>query len=455
MPLLAMPDGRTLAYELGGDPHGVPVFYQHGVPGSRLRQPLEPGLWKAVGVRAITYDRPGYGNSMRHEGRSVADCVGDVLAIAEAVEIGRFCVLGVSGGGPHALAVATLEPKRVASAALVVPAAPVEPEELELLIPINRSGYERARRGAAAVAEELVPLREQLLADPVGMIRAMLGAAATDEISRLATPEAIERAANAVAEGLRPGLEGWIDDSLAVEINWGFTPEPVRCPLSVWYAEDDTATPASAVLRLADHAGAALVHAWPDEGHLASLTHEREVLEDLLKKAREAALEPNELLVGWSLYGAPWLQPVATSGKSARPRSRKNKRIPLPPRRVRERGTCRARRTESRGRVCERPRLVAASAAASKDKCRHGRSETGQRPRQKPRARTGWPLIRTQPRPGPGHVGATTDLAEKELIELIGQEGWPRVRRGSTRRLTGSRWARASRRTRVALRRGL
>jgi hypothetical protein len=31
----------------------------------------------------------------------------------------------------------------------------------------------------------------------------------------------------------------------------------------------------------------------------------------------------------WSLYGAPWLQPVAIAGKSAAPRNRKNKRNPL------------------------------------------------------------------------------------------------------------------------------
>ena len=32
----------------------------------------------------------------------------------------------------------------------------------------------------------------------------------------------------------------------------------------------------------------------------------------------------------WSLYGAPWLQPVAISGKSKRRESRENKRNPLP-----------------------------------------------------------------------------------------------------------------------------
>ena len=33
---------------------------------------------------------------------------------------------------------------------------------------------------------------------------------------------------------------------------------------------------------------------------------------------------------GWSLYGAPWLQPVAISGKSTSRRTRQNKPKPLP-----------------------------------------------------------------------------------------------------------------------------
>src|SRR6266508_2158764 len=33
---------------------------------------------------------------------------------------------------------------------------------------------------------------------------------------------------------------------------------------------------------------------------------------------------------GWSLYGAPWLQPVALSGKSDRRGTRQNMRDPLP-----------------------------------------------------------------------------------------------------------------------------
>ena len=98
-------DGRTLAFEQYGDPDGTPVFLLHGTPGCRLsgRHPDESRVVDA-GLRLV-YDRPGYGQSARHKGRRVVDCVADVTAIADELGIDRFFVKGGSGGGPHALAV--------------------------------------------------------------------------------------------------------------------------------------------------------------------------------------------------------------------------------------------------------------------------------------------------------------------------------------------------------------
>ena len=72
------------------------------------------------GIRLITYDRPGYGRSTRHHGRSVADAARDIADIADALGIERFAVVGRSGGGPHALACAALLPERTARIAVLV-----------------------------------------------------------------------------------------------------------------------------------------------------------------------------------------------------------------------------------------------------------------------------------------------------------------------------------------------
>src|SRR5262245_27015104 len=118
------PDGRRLRVREAGDPNGVPVLVLHGTPGSSAL--YEPNVNDAEEkrIRLVAYDRPGYGGSSRHEGRNAADCAPDVEAICDALGIDRFCVWGISGGGPHALAVAALLPERVAAAAALAPCAP-------------------------------------------------------------------------------------------------------------------------------------------------------------------------------------------------------------------------------------------------------------------------------------------------------------------------------------------
>src|ERR1039457_6640174 len=99
---------RKLSVETLGAPEGKPVFLLHGTPGSRYGPRPRGIILYRLGIRLITYDRPGYSGSDRNRGRSVADAADDVAAIADALGIDRFSVVGRSGGGPHALACAAL-----------------------------------------------------------------------------------------------------------------------------------------------------------------------------------------------------------------------------------------------------------------------------------------------------------------------------------------------------------
>ncbi len=71
----------------------------------------------ACGLRLISYDRPGYGDSTPHPGRTMADCAGDARVICEALGIDRLAMWGLWGGGPHVLACAALLPDLVTAAA--------------------------------------------------------------------------------------------------------------------------------------------------------------------------------------------------------------------------------------------------------------------------------------------------------------------------------------------------
>ncbi|HYA09053.1 MAG TPA: alpha/beta hydrolase, partial [Gaiellaceae bacterium] len=125
--------GRVLRVEEGGDPAGFAVLYQHGTPGcGLLYRPLVEDA-AARGIRLLGYDRPGYGGSTRHAGRTVADAARDVAAIADALGLERLATWGISGGGPHALACAALLPGRIVAAASLASPAPHDAEGLDWL----------------------------------------------------------------------------------------------------------------------------------------------------------------------------------------------------------------------------------------------------------------------------------------------------------------------------------
>src|SRR2546428_12642704 len=125
------PDGRNLRVQEGGDSRGRPVLVHGGTPTSRnlYRPHLEVALEQ--GIRLISYDRPGYGGSTPHFGRSIADCAADVRTIADALDIDRFAIWGISGGGPHALACAARLPDQLVAAASLASPAPYDAPGLD------------------------------------------------------------------------------------------------------------------------------------------------------------------------------------------------------------------------------------------------------------------------------------------------------------------------------------
>ncbi|GAB7009753.1 alpha/beta fold hydrolase [Halorubrum trueperi] len=100
-------DGRTLSFATGGDPNGRPVVVHHGTPGSRLFGALLAESATEAGVRILVPDRPGYGRSSPPPaGWTWRDWPNDLAELLDAESIDRAGVVGFSGGGPFALAVA-------------------------------------------------------------------------------------------------------------------------------------------------------------------------------------------------------------------------------------------------------------------------------------------------------------------------------------------------------------
>jgi pimeloyl-ACP methyl ester carboxylesterase len=223
-------DGRSLCFAEWGDPDGQPVFHLHGTPGCRLLGARHVGfalddLLQSLGVRLITYDRPGWGGSHRHAGRRVVDCVPDVAAVADSLGIERFAVEGGSSGAHHALAVAALLPDRVRRVACVAPMAPYD-----------RLGHEDWSRGQAEGVRQYVAWCLE------GEDRMVTEFAREDaEMRADASPNDPKQAE--VFEQTRNGIWGWVDDESAALQPWGFDPVLVAVPAQVWHDPDDPVLP--------------------------------------------------------------------------------------------------------------------------------------------------------------------------------------------------------------------
>src|SRR2546423_4148593 len=138
------PDGRVVAWAAWGEPAGRPLLQLHGTPGSRLGCSPDPSLYERLNVHLVTFDRPGYGRSSVQRDRTILSVADDAVAVAEAQGWDRFGVLGISGGGPHALAIGVRAPERISALGLAVGATPADLTDPDDLIAINR---EAKRRG--------------------------------------------------------------------------------------------------------------------------------------------------------------------------------------------------------------------------------------------------------------------------------------------------------------------
>ncbi|MET8093126.1 alpha/beta hydrolase [Micromonospora sp. NPDC005220] len=268
------PDGRHLAVETSGAPDGPAVFLLHGTPGSRSGPRPRGIVVYRLGVYLVCYDRPGYGDSDRHEGRRVADAAADVAAIADDLGIDRFAVVGRSGGGPHALACAALLPDRVTRAAVLVGLAPAGAPDLDWYAGMAESNVEDYGQADEDLAELTLNLKvraDEARRDPMTLLD-FLRPQLPDEDIRVVDDIAIRRLlTDMYSEALRHGPEGWIDDVLAIRRGWGFDLGAIRAEVRLWHGEQDRFSPVEHSHWLASRIPRAEVQVQPGAAHFGAV----------------------------------------------------------------------------------------------------------------------------------------------------------------------------------------
>lgn len=315
---LILPDGRTLGYAEYGLPTGTPLLYFHGFPSSRLEAYAIDAIARRRRLRILALDRPGYGLSTPLPTRRIVDWPADVRCLAEHVGLARFAVLGVSGGGPYALACARALPSEMLSAVGVgAGAMPWKADRrdvmwsswfaylavtywpsglwavsvglLGLLRRIARTGW--ATRQIDALLESSVKTRTE--AEATG---ALTGASTSpDEAAdeTLPIPVRRERLLRFAFEPFEQGTWEFIREMKLMTQDWGFEFEDVTYdPVQVWHGSKDTNAPISMIRYMVERLPHCKFTVYEGKNHYAMGTVMEEIMvelmEDELRRTEEA-----------------------------------------------------------------------------------------------------------------------------------------------------------------------
>ncbi len=256
--------GRVIASTVIGNPVGPTVFYQHGAPGGRLELLGLDAAFDAAGVRVITPDRPGYGGSTPLAGRTTADWVDDVTALADQLGAERFAVMGLSSGGPYTVACASLRGDRVIGA--IVAAG-----NTDMSWPAARDGYldiELDIMGLPDATAAVTYCEQHFGHDGSRFLEGEMDLGATDN-AFLANDANATALFATMGEAFRQGVVGYAHDIWVQGRAWSFDPSAITCPVIVAHGEDDQLVPVAHSRHTASLIAAAELRILPGVGHLS------------------------------------------------------------------------------------------------------------------------------------------------------------------------------------------
>jgi pimeloyl-ACP methyl ester carboxylesterase len=234
-------DGRTLAYAEWGDPGGFPAFYFHGTPGSRLEGAFADAAARDLGFRLISPDRPGFGRSTFQRDRRFRDWPADVGALADALGIREFGVVGHSGGGPHLFACGCLiSPERLKFIGALGPWGPVAtPRIMASLNRLDRFYAGLARHAPWTMRASFAPLGWTAKHWPALFSSLMRSAVSPADRRALRDGDLSARFRASELEAFRQGGRGGAHEALIAYRDWDIDITAVRVPAHIWLGDRD------------------------------------------------------------------------------------------------------------------------------------------------------------------------------------------------------------------------
>jgi pimeloyl-ACP methyl ester carboxylesterase len=273
MQTLTLRDGRKLGFAQFGALSGLPVFYFHGWPGSRL----EAGFFDIQSVQMIGVDRPGYGLSDPHQNRRLADFPRDIEQLADHLGFDRFAVVGMSGGGPYAAACAHYFGERLIRAAIIAGLGPPEAPGMSA----SRVGFLLDLGQSPVRSTVLMNVMRTLIRLPATerhfeRIKRNMPRASRDH--QAMTPEFLRMLLASFREGLRASAKGPASDARIYGEPWHFALADIRVPVSIWHGTHDMQVPVSIGRHYAQNIPNTRARFPEEEGHVSIVTNYLEAI---------------------------------------------------------------------------------------------------------------------------------------------------------------------------------
>jgi pimeloyl-ACP methyl ester carboxylesterase len=267
---ITLSDGRRLSFAEFGDRQGKPVFYFHGFPGTRLEAKLADSISRESKVRFIGIDRPGYGHSSFKPGRNFISWTDDIAELADALIIDRFSILGVSGGGPYAVACAFKMPDRLDSVGIICGMGPVDvPDLIKGMSWPYRQGLRLAGR-LPKIAIAFYCFSAFFFRNyPERTLSILSGKVAEPDKIALKNKALIQVLSASFREAFRSSLRWPATDMVLYSRPWGFPLADIDIAVHLWHGEKDRIVPPEMARYMAGSIPNCRATFFPDEGHFS------------------------------------------------------------------------------------------------------------------------------------------------------------------------------------------
>jgi len=286
---VAVRDGRRLSFAEYGSPRGDALLWMHGTPGARRQIPFEARLHaEKHGLRIIGVDRPGIGSSTPHLYRDVLDWTADLELLLDALAVEDVRMIGLSGGGPYALAAGAGLSDRVRAVGILGGVAPTR-------------GPDAAPDGVIQLAVRLAPAIEAVrvplgvgLTGAIRLVKPLAGPGLdlyaavqpAGDKNLLGRPEFKAMFLDDLLNGSRFQTSAPLNDLVLFTREWGFSPRDVAVPVVWWHGDADHIVPFAHGEHMVERLPEAQLRVIDGESHLGGLGIAEEVISTLMEISR-------------------------------------------------------------------------------------------------------------------------------------------------------------------------